>query len=66
MAWHPFPEATAYLFDKLSLNAGAGLQCHMLHVDLVSNVTADSLGDDAIDAHNMSVILVDHSVNAIY
>ncbi len=32
----------------------------MLHIDLVSNVTADALGDDAIDAHNLSVILVNH------
>ena len=28
----------------------------MLHVDLVSVVTADALGDDAIDTHNLSVI----------
>ena len=32
----------------------------MLHVDLVPVVTADALGDDAIDAHNLSVILVNH------
>ena len=31
---------------------------NMLHVDLVSNVTADALGDGAVDAHKLLVILV--------
>lgn len=39
--------------------------CDMLHVDLVSNVAADALGNDAVDAHNLLFILVNHLQTAV-